>query len=166
MASRKTKIIFGSGALIVVLLASGYGAFKWFRYSKEYERIRSVAFRLNELEERQKRFVDSPEIGDCLKIVEGVGFGLKEYSRAIEYGERCLKLSRPKEKLDWLIHFWLADFYNRTNDTGRAKEHLAIAVRLDKNKMITENGWIETEGLKAIYASIQPYERSVTSVTK
>lgn len=150
---RKLKWLLGGGSLLIVLLVAGYGALE---YWKGYEAARALAYRLDELDERQKRFAHSPQIDDCLQIVESVGFGLKEYSSAIDYGKRCLELPRPKERLDWLIHFWLANLYNRINDTRLAKEHLTSALQLDKNKMITENGWIESEGLGSIYRQSKP----------
>jgi len=142
---------FGGIVVAAALVAIGYGVNRYLKLSEEAYQFGLNATGLAELPERQKRFAQSPDIGDCLWLVDRVGFLQKDYQNAIEYGKRCLELPRPQEKLDWLIHFWLADLYNRTNDIGHAKEHLAIAIKLDKKKMITENGWIETQGLGAVY---------------
>jgi hypothetical protein len=123
---------------------------------KEMDRIRTKVQGSDELEVLQKNFSDNPNFSDCVVIFDRVGHVLKQYERSIEYGNRCLELPHQSKNGDWLIHYWLADFYNKNNDIEHSMFHLRLALKQDTKNTILENHWLSQSGLEGIYAKIKP----------
>ena len=121
----------------------------------ELDRIRRKVLGLDKLEVLKKNFSDNPNFQDCIAIFNHVGHVLKQYKRSIEYGNRCLGLPHQPEA-DWLIHYWLADFYNKNNDAEHSMLHLRLALKLNTKDTILKNNWISQSGLESIYAKIKP----------
>jgi tetratricopeptide (TPR) repeat protein len=121
----------------------------------ELDRIRAKALGLDDLQVLQKQFAESPNFQDCVVILDRVGHILKQYDRSIEYGNRCLELPRESKDSDWLIHYWLADFYNKNSDVEHSMFHLRLALKLDAKNTILKNNWFSQSGLEGIYAKIK-----------
>ena len=152
--SKSRKVLFWSIGLFLLLLIGSYGVFSWVNYSNAFDRMSTKVLGLDELEVLEKRFSDSPNFPDCFTILDRVGHTLKQYDRSIEYGKRCLELPRPVEKVDWIVHYWLAEFYNKKGDEKHSLIHLKLALQLDKNNIILTNDWLSQGGLNGIYTKI------------
>lgn len=130
-----------------------------FIFSSLYLPVKVESFRkrilgIDDLEEREERFLKNPMIGDGLYLIDRYACVLKDGHKAIKYAEQCLTLERQPECRDWLINFWLADLYNRTGDIDKSRSRLTAALKPDIGNRIENGGWIERYELQAIYEQI------------
>ena len=122
----------------------------------ELDRVRAQVLGLDDLQVLQRKFAENPNFQDCVVIFDRVGHILKQYGRSIEYGNRCLELPHESKNGDWLIHYWLAEFYNKNSDVEHSMFHLRLALKLDTKNTILKNNWLSQSGLEGIYAKIKP----------
>lgn len=146
--------------IITALIAGviGVAAYEFYRRYKAYELVESVITHKNEilgikdLDERRARFSKSPTVEDCAFITDKLGYALNEPAEAIPIGEKCLTLPGV-ESVAYLLHFWLADYYNRLGRVDWAATHLEAALRVDAAGNILSNNWISQANLDKVYAS-------------
>jgi tetratricopeptide (TPR) repeat protein len=148
MTKRKKIFITLSSVAIIFLISAG--AYLYLEAKTTYEKFMGI----EDLKDREENFLKNPTAGECVILVDRFGFALKDYDKAIKYGEQCLTLDRPSELLDWLINYWLADLYNKTGDFNKAKSHLTAALKLDTENRIENSKWIEKSDLQKVYAQI------------
>ena len=151
MTRRKKLTVSILVATLILLVVSG--ALVLYLYF-EGKSLAERGFGIDDLPLREARFKATPTIHDCIYLVDKYAFVLRDYEKAISYGQTCLTLERQSEVVDYLIHFWLADLYAKTGEVHKAKSHLQIALRLDQDKRIETSGWIESSGLQAVYEQI------------
>ena len=122
--------------LIVFVLYVGLEVQQWMR----------VGYQIDELEDRKNRFDSRPDIDDCYFIVSR-SIGMKKYDQTIHYGNKCINLGINESPGGYLVNFWVAVSYERVGKTELAKEHLSVALMLDKENRILQNNWIEKMGM-------------------
>ncbi len=146
----KRKKIFITLSSIAILFLFSAGAYLYLEAKSFHEELLGI----EDLKEREENFLKNPTVKECAYLVDKFGFALKEYDKAIKYGEQCLTLDRPSESIDWLINYWLADLYNKTGDFNKAKFYLMTALKLDSENRIEESKWIEQSELQKVYDQI------------
>lgn len=146
----KRKKIFITLSSIVIFFIISAGAYLYLEAKSTYEKFLGT----KGLKEREENFLKNPTAKECAYLVDKFGFALKEYDKAIKYGELCLTLDRPSESIDWLINYWLADLYNKTENLNKAEFYLITALKLDSENRIEDSKWIEQSGLQEVYDKI------------
>jgi len=147
--SKRKKIIITLSSFVIIFLISA-GAYLYLEAKSTYEKFLGI----EDLKEREENFLKNPTAKECAYLVDKFGFALKDYDKAIKYGEQCLTLDRPSELIDWLINYWLADLYNKTGDFNKAKSHLTLALKLDIENRIEDSKWFEQSELQKVYDQI------------
>ena len=109
-----------------------------------------AGYQLEELEGRKDQFDANPNIDDCFFIVSR-SIGIKEYNDTIDYGKKCIDLGINNTPGGFLVYFWMAISFKELEKTELAKQHLSIALKLDKENRILNNNWIEKMKLVDIY---------------
>lgn len=147
--SKRKKIFITLSSIAIIFLISA-GAYLYLEAKSTYEKFLGI----EDLKEREENFLKNPTAEECAYLVDKFGFALKDYVKAIKYGEQCLTLDRPSELVDWLINYWLADLYNKTGNFNKARSHLMAALKLDTENRIKNSKWIEKSDLQKVYDQI------------
>jgi tetratricopeptide (TPR) repeat protein len=104
-------------------------------------------------QERIKSFEKDPNIDDCVALMNDYLY-LKEYDKAIAYGQSCINIGVEKESPGFIVHLWMAAAYRKKDNFLDAKHHLQRALQLDKKNIIIDNNNIEVYELQDVYQSL------------
>lgn len=91
----------------------------------------------------------SPKIRDCITLMdEYIARGKNE--EGLQYASRCLALGADKTALGWHVHLEMALIHYRTGNESEACHQLGIALRLDKENIITRYNHLAQLGLTCL----------------
>ncbi|MCP3931173.1 MAG: hypothetical protein GY705_18980 [Bacteroidetes bacterium] len=88
-----------------------------------------------------------------MELIDWYYIERKDSEKAIFFGNECLRLGVNETPVGYLVNFWIADIYQSTGELILAEKHLRDAIRLDKDKIILKNKWIDQSGLGHILSS-------------
>jgi len=149
--SKKTKIILLSAAFVFLSFAGwiGFNAYN-YHFKIIWKHKEERAQRFNSIE---KSFNRSPNISDAMQLVDWYYNDKKDIPKALYFGNECIRLGVNETPAGYLANFWLADIYQNTGNKTLARKHLRVAIRLDKEKIILENNWIDNGVLKGVFSA-------------
>lgn len=149
--SKKAKNI-----LFVIIIISfcfscwvGYFIYNYhYKIIWQYQNERSEQF--NRIEDS---FNNNPNISDAMALIDWYYNEKEDTSKALFFSNECIRLGVNKTPVGYLVNFWVADIYKSTGSETLARKHLREAIRLDKDKIILKNNWIDKAGLEHVLSA-------------
>jgi len=92
------------------------------------------------IQQREDKFRNNPNLLDCLVLLDTYYWELRQYEKALYYGEYCIRLNVEGTRRGWYVHMLLADIYRKDNkNLEKACYHIRLGLEEAKRDNIDEN---------------------------
>ena len=157
----KGRLVLFVVSCLILLSIMAIGVYVYL----ESQRWLRAGYQIEELEDRKDQFDVNPNIDDCFFIVSR-SIGIKEHKDTIDYGRKCIDLGINNTPGGFLVNCWMAVSFKELEKNELAKQHLSIALKLDKENRILNNKWIEKMNIVGIYDRLESDESKDDGVAK
>jgi tetratricopeptide (TPR) repeat protein len=146
--SKKTKTIFISVAVVFLGFAAwvAYNAYTChYKIIWEHQKERDEKFSSIE-----RSFNNNPNIHDAGILIDWYYNEKKDATKSLFYANECIRLGVNDTPVGYLVNYSAAAIYQSIGNKTLARKHLRMAIRLDKDKIILKNNWIENGILNGV----------------
>ena len=155
LSSVKSKKVFWVCILVLLIVCGVWATFKIYEIDREGKKLGKKIYGIEKLPEIEKAFKNNPTIDNGVILLEKYVFLIKDYDRAVIYGESCINLGVNETSAGWLVNLWMAKVYSEKGNLHFARNYLGKAFELDYDNLIKENNSIENLGIQQVLDSLK-----------